>query len=324
VDYSKAVKMEAVVDTVSVSVIIPAYTEERLEDIRKAVASVQNQSCPPLEIIIPVDHNKELVDRLRSLYHSDSGIRVTLNDRVIGGAETRNIGILSASGDIVAFLDDDAWAEKHWLKCLLRAYTRDSSVFAVGGRTISVWSGGRPSWFPEELDWLVGGIWKGHREDPGEVRNLIGPNMSFRHEVCETIGYMRTELGAMPGRARAGDETEFYIRLRSMVPGSKVVYEPDALVWHRTYRYKSTVGYLARRSSSDGYWKGKTAPVLKNMHTDAALSTESEYLRYLLLSAIPSRLARFWRWQNITQSAAIIASILCIGVGYLWGRYGWT
>jgi len=305
--------------TITVSVIIPAYTIDRMDDILRSVQSANYQSAKPLEIIIAVDHNGDLRDSLIAIVddYADN-VRVVLNDMVIGGAETRNAGIRASLGDIVAFLDDDAWAIDDWLHHLMRHY-EDSNVLAVGGNTVSVWEDGRPRWFPEELDWLVGGIWKGHPDGPCEVRNLIGPNMSFRREVCDTIGYMRTELGAMPGRARAGDETEFYIRLKSMIPTGKVMYEPSAVVYHKVYAWKSTIGHLIRRSASDGYWKSRTARSLKALSSEM-LSVESSYLKYLLCKAFPGRILRFWQNWQLLQAGAIMLSIACVGAGYVLGK----
>ena len=305
--------------TITVSVIIPAYTIDRMDDILRSVQSANYQSAKPLEIIIAVDHNGDLRDSLIAIVddYADN-VRVVLNDMVIGGAETRNAGIRASLGDIVAFLDDDAWAIDDWLHHLMRHY-EDSNVLAVGGNTVSVWEDGRPRWFPEELDWLVGGIWKGHPDGPCEVRNLIGPNMSFRREVCDTIGYMRTELGAMPGRARAGDETEFYIRLKSMIPTGKVMYEPSAVVYHKVYPWKSTTGHLIRRSASDGYWKSRTSRSLKALSNEM-LSVESSYLKFLLCKAIPGRMSRFWQNGQLLQAGAIMLSIACVGAGYVFGK----
>ena len=287
------------------------YASGRMEDILKAVQSVNRQSVKPLEIIIAVDHNEKLKDLLLDM----EIVRVAYNNKIVGGAETRNAGIYAAVGDIVAFLDDDAYASKDWLKHIMSVYD-DESVLAVGGKTICEWENGRPSWFPRELDWLVGGTWKGHREDYGEIRNLIGPNMSFRRTVCNKIGYMRSELGALGTGFRAGDETEFYIRLKSAYPDAKIIYNPKAVVFHKVYAFKGTWMSLASRSYSLGYFKSKAAKVLMTS-TNKPFHVEGAFLRYLLLSAIPRKLTGL----ALGQACAIIISILFTGSGYLKGKF---
>jgi len=299
----------------SVSVIIPAHSCERLVDLKKTVASLRSQSRVPREVTIAIDHNEALLDMLTPVL-LDGTIKAVLNAGTLGGAETRNVGIKSASGDIVVFIDDDAWAAEDWLEHLVAPY-EDPSVIAVGGKTISTWDGGRPRWFPEELDWLVGGTWKGHPEGPCEVRNLIGPNMSFRREVCDQVGYMRPELGALGSSFRAGDETEFYIRLKHHYPNHKILYEPTALVYHRVYRGKITPTKLCLRSYSLGYYKSRATEILRKS-TSAPFSTERSFLSYLLLGAIPAKLRR----GELFPALAIAASILSCGLGYVRGKAG--
>jgi len=190
---------------------------------------------------------------------------------------------------------------------------------AVGGYTRATWKNGRPLWFPEELDWIVGGIYKGHPEALCEVRNLIGPNMSFRRQICKQVGYMRSELGALGSGSRAGDETEFYMRAKHCFPDSRVVYEPKAIVRHKTYLSQSSVGHLVKRSYSDGYHKSKTSKVFASSSKNPFV-TEMDYLQYLLYKSIPWRLLRFYRLGSLWQVGAILLSILSFGIGYLRGK----
>lgn len=298
------------------TVVIPAYSMGRVSDVVGAVASAMAQTHRPEEIIVAVDHNPELVFVLRD--RLDKSVRVELNNGIIGGAETRNLGIRKAQSDIVVFLDDDAWAAPYWLERLLGAYD-DPEVMAAGGKTISFFPNKRPLWFPEELDWMIGGTWKGHPETRCEVRNLIGPNMSFRRSVCDRIGYMRSELGALPRKARAGDETEFYIRLKKILPDAKILYVPTAVVYHTVYDWKMTASNLIKRAFSDGYWKNRTRAVSDSFNDDK-LSSEKQYLHYLLTDAIPVRVMHFWNGGNLSQASAIVGSALCFGAGYIWGE----
>lgn len=85
-----------------ISVII--VTKNRYPLLQKAVDSVYLQSYPVSELIIVNDASSdETVAYLDSL----TGIRVVHNETSIGGAAARNVGIAKASGDYIAFLDDD-------------------------------------------------------------------------------------------------------------------------------------------------------------------------------------------------------------------------
>src|ERR1700737_1998320 len=95
-----------------ISVIICAYTEERWDDLVAAIESVQGQTLPAKEIIVVVDYNQQLLQRVQD--HIANVITVE-NTRVRGLSGARNSGIAVARSDIIAFLDDDAVAIPNWL-----------------------------------------------------------------------------------------------------------------------------------------------------------------------------------------------------------------
>ena len=127
----------------------------------------------------------------------------------------------------MAFLDDDAEAAPDWLERLLALYD-DPDVLAVGGRVEPVWETGRPGYFGEELDWIVGCSHRGMPKVASEVRNVIGANMSFRLEVLRQVGGFNVSLGRQGTKPLGCEETEICIRSKMGSPRSRIVYEPAA------------------------------------------------------------------------------------------------
>ncbi len=116
---------------VFISIVICTHRSERYEDFEEAVNSLLSQSYNNLEIIVVVDGNKELYDKIQK-----SGIevdKIRLNEKNLGLSESRNKGIKEAKGDIIAFFDDDAVADEDWLKELERMYGEYDAI-AAGGR----------------------------------------------------------------------------------------------------------------------------------------------------------------------------------------------
>jgi len=210
-----------------VSVIICAYTMERLNDIYEAVNSVLAQTLRPYETIVSVDHHKELYQVLRE--HLPSEVKILENNGDQGLSETRNIGIRAAKGKIIAFIDDDAIAEEDWLKKLTEPF-QSPNVVAVGGRAIPIWHNGkRPSWFPEELDWIVGCTYKGLPLRGNEIRNVPGCNMAFRKGIFERSGSWGAEIGAKGQSRKGGEEAELCLRIKQSEPEALIIYEPNAI-----------------------------------------------------------------------------------------------
>jgi GT2 family glycosyltransferase len=99
----------------SVSVVVP--TRDRPELLRAAVRAVLDQDHPgPVEVVVVHDRS-EPDDSLAELSRPDRPVRVIRNTRTPGLAGARNSGILAATGELVAFCDDD----DEWLPGKLRA-----------------------------------------------------------------------------------------------------------------------------------------------------------------------------------------------------------
>lgn len=95
----------------TISVVIP--TRDRPTLLRAAVASVREQSQPPLEIIVVDEASTPPVSAIDL-----PGIRVIRHDRPLGPAAARNRGAAEATGDYVAFLDDDDLWHRNKLKVI--------------------------------------------------------------------------------------------------------------------------------------------------------------------------------------------------------------
>ena len=87
----------------SVSVVIP--THDRPAEVRRAIDSVLAQEYDgPLDVVVVFDRAEP---DLSLVADGERPVRVLANDRAPGLAGGRNTGILAATGDLVAFCDDD-------------------------------------------------------------------------------------------------------------------------------------------------------------------------------------------------------------------------
>ena len=302
-----------------VSVIICCFTDKRLSDILEAVASIQRQTPPPGEVILAVDNNRRLYEELRAKI--DQSVCLILNEGICGLSATRNAGIAVAKGELVAFIDDDAVAKPGWLNRLAGVF-EDPEVVAAGGRAVLEWAEGRPFWFPEELEWAVGGSSWWLPATRTLVRNPHGFSMCFRRPVFEAAGGFATEIGGVGERPRGGEETDLCLRIAHKWPGAKIVFEPEAVVVHKVTANKARLFMVLRRAFNEGFdksWIQRTAPADSR---GQALSTERAYLRHLLHHALPSRLAYLWKPTSLTQAATIVLCVFAAGLGYVAGKFG--
>lgn len=289
----------------SVSVVVCTYTDDRWDDLCAAIASLRAQRRVPDEIVVVVDHAPALFARASAAFESD--VHVVENARTPGLSGARNTGIAASRGEIVAFLDDDAVAEPDWLDRLLAPYA-DPRVVAVGGRVVPRWEVARPRWFPPEFDWVVGCTYVGHRETAGEVRNVIGANMSFRRSTLEAAGEFRSGIGRDATAPTGCEETELCIRARQHDCGSVIWYAPDAVVAHRVPAARATPRYFLARCSAEGVSKAR---ISRHVGTRDGLASERAYL----MRTLPRAIARDLLAGSLGRVLAAVAGVIVTSAG---------
>ncbi|MFE5714128.1 glycosyltransferase family 2 protein [Streptomyces sp. NPDC056501] len=304
------------------SVVICVYTEERWEDILAAVDSVKKQSLPPLETLLVVDHNERLLERLTEEYADErlhEEVRVLANAGPRGLSSGRNTGIAASRGAFVAFLDDDAVAERDWLHHFAAAYD-GPEVMAVGGRTLPAWaSGRRPAWFPEEFDWVVGCTYRGLPPGRVRVRNVLGGNASFRRTAFDAAGGFATGIGRDGDRRPLGcEETELCIRLAKALPGAILLIDDRAVIHHKVPAVRERFGYFRTRVYAEGLSK---ALVAQSVGAQKGLESERRYTTRVLPSGVLRGVGDALRGRSggAGRAGAIVTGVTVAAGGYALG-----
>ena len=231
----------------TLSVII--VTLNRPDCVRRCLECLKAQTRPPEQVIV-VDASKD--DLTRQAAGSFDGVVYRRNESGYGHmTQSRNIGLREATGDIVAFLDDDAFAHPGWAVSLLATYA-DETVGGVGGRALNNQLG-EATLGVDEIGRLkpTGEITGFFAADPGgiiDVDHLVGCNMSFRRSVLAALGGLRDDY---PG-TEVREETDLCLRVRAL--GLRLVFNPAAVVDHigapqvRGQRFDLRYAYYAERN----------------------------------------------------------------------------
>ena len=114
----------------SVSAVIPTRSRPHL--LRRALASVAAQTYADLEIVVVVDGPDPETEAVLESWQ-DRPLTVVVNERSMGGGAARNIGVETAKGTWIAFLDDD----DEWLPNKLERQLRDLAAYA-GDRVVGL------------------------------------------------------------------------------------------------------------------------------------------------------------------------------------------
>ncbi len=210
----------------TISVVINTYN--RASSLRKTLDSFRWQDYPNFEIVVV--NGPSIDDTALVLENYADAVKI-VSCPVANISVSRNIGISNATGDVVAFIDDDAVPYPNWLQNLALHYG-DDDVGGVGG---FVWDNTGIAYQTRYIACdRFGEMRFTDMFDPSDLcsfpqadwyPSLIGVNSSFRKSVLLSIG------GFNEVYAYFLDETD--VCLRIVDKGYKIVISQDAKVHHK-------------------------------------------------------------------------------------------
>jgi glycosyltransferase involved in cell wall biosynthesis len=295
-------------------VVVCTATHERATLLRACLDSLLAGVRVPDELLVVVDGNPSLRAELAASL--PASVRLLETERR-GLSEARNVGIRAATADVIAFVDDDAAPRPEWLSSLMDAFAADDDVLGLGGPVEPDW-GAERRWLRDELLWIVGCTYRGHREDAGPIRNPIGCNMAFRRRELVAVGSFATQFGKRGNALETCDETELSLRIERAHGPGRIRYVPAARVRHFVPATRISWRLLVRRSLSEGLAKGR----LRRLYLQPALGPERTYARRLVVEAVPRLLFDGLRRRDgraVMGAVAILLSLLITGGAFVAG-----
>jgi len=315
----------AAVELPRISIITTSYTMERLADIKELLDSIHAQTYKNIEVLVVTERSQELTDSIGAYIarRGYPGMMVLYNKGERGLSAARNLGMKQASGDILAFVDDDAILLPGWAEETAKTYAEDSSIIGATGPILPQWERDSMAWFPREFYWIFSCTYWDWTEKT-EVRNGYGTNISFRREAFDLCGLFRVGLG-VKGHGKAGwqgpggEETEFSLRAR-LKTGKRIVYSPEVKAKHKVYGYRLSTGFIAKRA----YWEGYAKAMFQRLYRSDSqgqqvLSTEHELLRRIFSKLLPQALGRLFRQPTVAlrQLWVTVMVLSCVAAGYI-------
>lgn len=296
------------IDSRDISVVVPCYTEKRLPGIAAALASLQHQQFPPHAVIVAVDNNETLARQLQDMF---GWVTVVVNKRQRGASATRNRGVEAVTTKYTAFLDDDEVADRDWLQELTRPLV-EIEVVGTGGKYNVTWPSGKPSWFPREFEWVVGGSYEGLPTLTAPVRNVWSGSMAVRTDIFRSVGGFRADFGKR-GDVSQPEDTDLCIRMAAS--GGRWMYVPTATIDHSIPRSRVSMGFFVRRCFAEGRGKGLMA---NNLGSASVVGVERNYAWTVLRVAV----VRLYSLNaaDTSQGFTIMLGLACSACGYLLER----
>ncbi|MGV8973082.1 MAG: glycosyltransferase family 2 protein [Rhodoglobus sp.] len=241
-----------------IGVVISSYNQGDL--VRKAVDSVQDQECPPEEIVV-VDDGSTDPDSLRILaLIESSGVRV-LRQANLGVSAARNAGIAALGTPYVAVLDGDDTYAREFLGRTSAILTADGDVVAASSWLATVGVG----------HWVVRPA--GGRLVDFLARNACPAAAVIRREAWETVGGYSEDL------RRGFEDWDFFLKLLEL--GGRIEIVPEPLIVYRTAPASANVRSMTRRLELYGQLIDRHAPAFTENARAAVLALEAAAIRRL-------------------------------------------
>ena len=169
-----------------------------------------------------------------------------------GLSHARNRGIKEAKGDILVYLDDDAFAEKDFVREMISFYDAHPQVQCTGGKTIPLFEDGKPKWMSHFLMPLVAAVDLGSVAKPfSRTQFPIGANMAIRRAAIEEVGLFDTALGRKGKNLQGGEEKDMFNRIRAK--GHQPWYLPTTVAHHIIPASRMTVDYIRKQARGIGF-----------------------------------------------------------------------
>lgn len=170
----------------------------------------------------------------------------------LGLSVARNTGLAEARAPLVAYIDDDAFAEPQWAEAVLASFASgDDRLAVVAGRVFPEWETTPPECMTPFLEALFTVHDRG--DEPRTMaanEYFVGANMTFRRDVLRELGGFETRLGRVGSSLLSNEETHLRDELTSR--GFRCVYAPRATVHHHISKDRLTPAYIRRRLLAQG------------------------------------------------------------------------
>ncbi|AYF98349.1 glycosyltransferase [Protaetiibacter intestinalis] len=249
-----------------VSVVLVNY--RGTDDTLAAIDALGKLDWPAERLEIIVVENASGDDSLKRLRAEASEVTIVPSKTNLGFAGGCNLGVSRSSGEVVAFLNNDARPDENWIGAAMEAFDRSPRVGAVASRVLD-WDGKLVDFVDAALTWygmgykpLTGDRPPSRGDQAHPVLFGTGAAMFVRREVYE-------ELGGFDERYfMFFEDVDFGWRLN--LAGWRFSYEPASLAFHRHHASMKDFGsyreqYLLERNALFTLYKNLESEALNRV-----------------------------------------------------------
>ncbi len=213
-----------------ISVVVCAYNVEGY--IEECLNGIRKIDYPHFEVIVINDGSRDATSNIISKYSCLENFKIINLENNVGLSVARNIGLESSTGEIIAYIDADAYPDKHWLRYLALTFLSTKHA-VIGGPNI------RPLASKPMEDCID--------KSPGNPKVVMSEDELADHipgcNLAGRVSFIKA-LGGFDAHYRGGgDDVNFCWKV--LKAGGTLGFSPGAMVWH--HRRDSVMGFFKQQ-----------------------------------------------------------------------------
>ena len=296
---------------------IAVCTYNRSDVLSNCLESLSNQSASTelFEVLI-IDNNS--TDDTKKIAENFCAKHVNFRyifEEKQGLSQARNRAIAEAQGKYLAYIDDDAIADKDWVKNILAVIKTDSSMVAFGGPIYPWYNKEKPKWFKDEF--VTYSYWEQHFQltEKNCPFGLCGSNMIFKKEILNKYNCFSAEYGMNGDKIAFGEESLLFNKM--LKNKENIQYFPEIFVYHlvsdKSYSLKEAFKRSIQNGKAIAQIRGSKPLSIDFIKKFSMLCFSLFELMILALPGLFSKALLYKKLKKFGYFAGYIAEILRLG-----------
>lgn len=253
-------RKEVLTDNRAVAVVVCTFNRAELLKVCLESLASQTLDKDKLEVIVVDNNSTDNTEEVaKAFIEKYPNFRYIMEPKQ-GLSHARNRGYKETNAEYVAYIDDDAKADKQWTENILNFISRYPDIVAFGGPYNSFSLAKLPAWYKESH-----GIWSlGDEERPtSDYERLKGTNMIYKRSILLDLRGFNTSIGMSGHILSYGEETNLLMKIKKR--NLPIFYVPNIVVQHLIASYKMSLRWMLKSHFMNGFSDLETFELQKRL-----------------------------------------------------------
>lgn len=231
---------------------VAVCTYNRADVLPKCLESLANQTAADefFEVLIIDNNSTDDTKRIALDFCGKNTNFKYIFEEKQGLSQARNRAIAEAKGEFLAYIDDDAIADKEWVEKIISVIQNNKDIAALGGKILPWYNTEKPKWFTDEFGLHSWGDKHLQLSLQNYPFGLSGSNMIFKKDILEKYNGFSAEYGMTGNKIAFGEESLLFNKM--LKNKENIQYFPEIFVYHLVSEKSYSLKEAFKRSMQNG------------------------------------------------------------------------